>query len=398
MSRNIWFDYLTTAWVQVGNYTVRDFYRRGQHFVQGLGNITNDATMDTDAGAASVGETPTEVYSYTVTQGGNYAITFTVEGDAVETGLEGQVQVNGVDVGAAATTTGAADVTATVALDGLVPGDEITIVATGVDGTPDVNATVSAITLVAKEFEIPETFIREWATLSNGADAADPGYDVGAYGIGVANSSRTIDVPVAKRVHLLYRYDLESTRQERALVQVDASSTSSTAAADLGTSTGIGVVNQDLSRRVFTEDEYWETFAAKGFSRFGAVWPSGMKTSNVGELTSFTGDFVDVAGDTQTDIVLYVNPLYIENGLPLFSDVYLTAYHPSLTVDKYELPGYLLRWRGEPGSSHVAAINRDGSAVARKGPFRGTTETKLTIDGQEYDNADLYNVNNYRRH
>lgn len=394
MSRNIYFDYLGSAYVQVGKYNIKKFYRPGRHHLQGVGNVTADIVVDTDAvGAASAGATPTEVYDFVVPFSGSYTVSFTLEAKTQDT--TAQVQLDGADVGPEfEAEANGDDIDAVVRLTNVVAGQEITIIATG-HATGPVNASVVDIAVAVHEYELPETFTREWATFGTDVSA---GYDAGAYGIGVGSSSTVIEVPVVKRVHLLYKYDVESTRQERTLVQVDAASSGSSASADLGTSTGIGVVTDALARRVFTEDQFYAAFAPKGFNRFGAVWPSGMQPSAVGELRSVTGNFVDVSGSVVSNVTLYVAPLYIENERPLFDHVYMIGVDPSGAVSNYDVPGYLVRWLGGVGSDTIAPINRDGAELSRSNPIHGITETKLTIDGVQYDNADAYNVTNYRRH
>lgn len=399
MSRNIWFDYLTTAYVQVGRYTLDQFYRPGRHQVQGLGNITHDTLVDAAAGGTASGDVTSVVYDFTVRQAGRYSLAFSLA--AADETVEAQIKVNGVDFGNAITS-GVTDTLADIEIE-LDAGDRITIEATGtVDGDDaPVDAVVSDIRLTASEFAIPETFIREWATFSTANEAAVQGYDSGAYGIGVSASSKVIEVPKVKRVHLLYKYDLESTRQERTLVQVEASSEVSTPAADLGPA-GIGVINADLSRKVFNEDQFWDTFADSGYNRFGSVWPKGMKPSNVGELTSVSGNFVTVEGDDVSAVQLYVSPLYIENERPLFDAVYLAAAGMGVKQDGNEIEGYLIRWRGGIPSREIAPINRSGDEIVRNSPIYrdggNITEPKLVIDGIEYDGADAYNVSGYRRH
>lgn len=295
MSRTIWFEYLTTAYVQTGKYTVAEKYLPGQHFTQGLGNITAPA----------------------------------VEADK------------------------------------------------------------------------PESFSREWATFVEGTEAASSGYDPGSYGIGVGVSSRTIDLPLVREVHLLYMYDLESTRQVRTLVQVPAVTDAET---DLGTTSGLGIITDDLGRLPFSEDEYLASFAPAGFNRFGIVLPSGVALSDVSELHSLTGTFTDVESNTASYTV-YMSPLYIAQDRPLFDFIYLQN-SGAANLNGSGISGRLLRWQGGVVSTTIAPINREGSDVVRDGYLFNTSNqttsvpaatVNVGVDGQTYTNADAYNVKNLRR-
>lgn len=293
MSRTIWFDYLTDAYVQTGKYEVAEKYLPGQHFAQGIGNVV---------GATS-------------------------------------------------------------------------------------------------EVDLPESFSREWATFADGDDT-DLGYDPGAYGIGVGTSSRAITMPKVQHVHLLYMYDLESTRQVRTLVQVPYATDAET---DLGDS-GLKMINDDLSKKVFSEDSYIAAFAGEGFNRFGSVYPTGVIPSSVSELHSLTGTFVDTADQSATYRV-YVSPLYINNDRPLFDFIYLQKGIAS-NLDGSGISGYLLRWQGGVTSENIAPINREGNKLVRDGYLFKTSDQTVsspsdattTVDGVAYTNADAYNVRNHRRH
>lgn len=303
MSRNIWFDYLTTAHVQTGTYTVTETYLPGKHQLPRTPQIT------------AAGNTP---------------------------------------------------------------------------------------------LPYPESFNREWATFVTPTDATDKGYDPGAYGIGVNVHTREILIPTVKEVHLLYYYDMESTREERNLVQVDV--VDGDPVVDLGIEDGIGVVSDVLdsnglpTRRVFTEDQFYSAFAGEGFNRYGFVLPPGFSRSKVSELHSFTGTFTDVDDDVDTYTV-YMSPLYIANERPLFDFIYLQKNATNLRGEISGISGHLLRWRGGVPSSTIAPINRAGDAIQRDGYLYNVagqvitdpTESGLSIDGVSYDTADAYNVRNYKR-
>lgn len=302
MSRNIWFDYLTTAYVQTGSYQVVEQYLPGKHQMPRTTQIT------------AVGNVPTAY---------------------------------------------------------------------------------------------PESFNREWATFVTGTDAEDKGYDPGAYGIGVNVHNRTIEVPVVRQVHLLYYYDMESTRQERTLVQVPA--VDPDPVVDLGTA-GLDIVADTLDangfpmRRVFNESQYYDAFGPAGFNRFGFVLPTGMARSKVSELHSYTGSFEDVAGVTDVYTV-YMAPVYITNERPLFDFIYMQKDVTDLQSNVSGISGHLLRWRGGIPSEAIAPINRAGIAVGTSGYRHDVSThelveadavTKITVDGTEFSNTDAYNTG-YKR-
>lgn len=253
----------------------------------------------------------------------------------------------------------------------------------------------------------PESFNREWATFVTGTDAEDKGYDPGAYGIGVNVHERTINIPLVREVHLLYYYDMESTREERNLVQVPV--VDGDPVVDLGTA-GLDIVADVLDehglprRRVYTESQYYNAFGPDGFNRFGFVLPRGVARSKVHELHSFTGTFEDVEGNEDTYTV-YMNPLYIINERPLFDFIYLQKDVTDLQSNVMQISGHLLRWRGGIPSQTIAAINRSGEPITRDGYLYDLENQAITtpdqsgtivIDGVTYTHADSYNKG-YRR-
>lgn len=248
----------------------------------------------------------------------------------------------------------------------------------------------------------PESFSADWAWNRTPTDAVDKGYDPGAYGVGAPVHTRTIDIPLVKEVHLLYYYDMESTREERNLVQVDVAD--GDPVDDLGDS-GLGIVHDNLSRKVFTENQFYEAFAPQGYNQFGFVLPRGMSRSKVHELHSFTGTFEDI--DENSDVyTVYFEPVFINNDLPLFSFIYMQKDVTDLRGNVPNISSHILRWQGGIPSSTIAPINREGSAIVSDGYLYNvgaqvvTTpneNTTVVIDGVTYGGADQYNIGYKRR-
>ncbi len=249
---------------------------------------------------------------------------------------------------------------------------------------------------------MPETFQREWATFVTGTDALDPGFDPGAYGIGVHVHERTITVPRVRPVHLLYYYSLSGTKEERILVQAPVSAAGLIDPVDDlatgGAGFNLGMTDGTLGRIVRSSEDYIDTYAPQGFNRFGFVLPRGVSRSKASELHSFTGTFTDVDG-VEGPYTVYMEPLYINNDRPLFDFIYLQTDITDLDSNILQIPSRLLRWRGSIASENIAPINRAGDAIVRDGYYYDTANQEvtepqphtITIDGQAYTNADSYN-------
>lgn len=255
--------------------------------------------------------------------------------------------------------------------------------------------------------DYPETFQREWATFVTGTDAEDTGWDPGAYGIGVNVHERTITIPRVRPVHLLYYYSVSGTKEERILVQAPASAAGlADPEEDLGVGAGLSLrmTDNNLNRVVRSFEDYVGEYAPQGFNRYGFVLPPGVSRSKASELHSFTGTFTDVDGDPDTYTV-YMEPMYINNDRPLFDFIYLQTDITDLDSNVLQIPSRLLRWRGELTSQTIAPINRAGGALGRNGYLYDLANqevtvpskvTKITIDDEEYINADAYNMG-YKR-
>jgi len=407
----IHFDYLTSAYVQTGAYTLQKYYRQGQLFLQRVGGIVGDGIVDTVAGpVVGAASATTTVYTYQITGlGGTMTVDYTVTPSATTTVTSTvDVKVNGTTQ---ASHSIAAGVTAAqVYSDTVTAATGATITIDVVNAEPTVTLAASAITTARLDQPFPD-FQLDWAYLSTGHDNL-LGYDPGAYGIGLGVSKETIVVPVVKPVHLLYYYSERSTDEQRHLVQVDASGIDATAYTTDLVNTGIVSGTQAAPTRVvWTEDEYIDKWHYAGFHRFGDnIFPKGMQYSNVNELNSFTGTFTDVNGVSATHTA-YFDPIYFRNAWPMFDYIYMVdGFRAHLDPRVTGISGWLLRYRGEFPSEKMAPINRSGAALAVEGGYRyywnGTTLVELsatgasvlTENGVSYSNADSYNVTGYTRH
>lgn len=368
-----YFQYLTTAYVHTGEFKVRDFYRQGQHYLQGVGNV------------GSAGGEVSDSLPFTATQAGVYDLTFTgtVASDTYT------VLVNGTAVDSAVVAENAAG-SFTVEV---VVGDVIDLADTG-SGTAD------PISLVYTGNVPFPKFSRDWAAFSDGRDDLK-GYDPASYGIGVKSSAQDVVIPKVKEVSLFYFVHNISTQEQKTLVQFDG---------DLTDAVNAGIVAAGGERIVWTDEEYYEKFKTQGFNRFGKVLPAGVSESQVNELTSFTGDFEDTDGNVSS-VTAYFAPVYMYNGLPLFDKIYLQYGNENgMDGDVTGIPGHFMRWLGGTQSGTIAPINRAGDALKRDGYIYSSDGTNNTNtaktpadapashDGVSIVNADEYNVRNFRRY
>ena len=250
--------------------------------------------------------------------------------------------------------------------------------------------------------DYPDTFQREWATFVTGTDAADGGWDPGAYGIGVNVHEREITVPRVTPVHLLYYFSVSGTKEERILVQAPASAAGLLDAQDDlgvgGAGLNLNMVGANLSRNVRSFEDYVANFAPQGFNRYGFVLPRAVSRSKASELHSFTGTFTDV-DDNEAVYTTYIEPMYINNDRPLFDFIYLQTDITDLDSNVMQIPSRLLRWRGGIASENIAPINRTGDAITRDGYYYDVANQEVTspqahiieIDGVQYTHADAYN-------
>lgn len=372
-----YFEYLTTAYVQTGEYKVRNFYRQGQHYLQGVGNV------------GSAGGEVSDSLPFTATHAGVYTLDFTgTTGDDTYT-----VLVNGTAVDSADVDNGD-DGSFTVEV---VVGDEIDLEA-------DDSGVANPISLVYTGNVPFPKFSRDWAAFSDGRDDLK-GYDPASYGIGVKASERAVVIPRVKEVSLFYLVHNISTQEQKTLVQFDG---------DLSDAIAAGLVASDGStgweRIVRTEQEYLEKWTPKGFNRFGKVLPPLVSESQVNELTSFTGVFVDVDGNS-SNYTVYISPTYMYNGLPLFDQIYLeNGFTGGMDSKDTGIPGHFMRWLGGTQSGTIAPINREGDAVVRDGyiyasdgvsntnTVKTPSDATTSHDDNTYTNADEYNVRNFRRY
>lgn len=242
---------------------------------------------------------------------------------------------------------------------------------------------------------MPETFMREWATFVTPTDATTKGFDPGSYGIGVPVANRTITIPVLRPMTLLQFGHTVSTKQQKSTVAFDGDIAQAIAAGLLSGTPGAP------APRVYTHDDYIRAFAPQGFNRFGSVLPPNIAHTNVSDLVSFAGDFTNANGQLVTNTVLYLQPIYISNALPMFSFVYLQAgFRGNLSPADTLISGHLLRWRGLYVSEAHAPINRQGEAIdAGNGPrlYEDVLDVNVGENQFTYLNADAYNVVNMRR-
>lgn len=394
----VFFDYLTeNAYVSTGRIKVEEFYRAGYNTAQRVGYSLGSGEVATGSAKTASSTTPVEALNYTALVGGTYTITYSLSVGATDDGTA-VVKVGGTQVATQTLAAGSSDTSYTVTAENVAAGEAIVVTVEAGGATTDVDITAPVVSMLEQPF--PETFQREWATFANGRDDV-LGYDPGAYGIGTPVYNRSITVPAVKKVTLLYMYDTESTREVRRLVQYDGTASEAIAA---------GILGSGNSKVIRTNEEYIEKFGYDGFNRFGRVLPPDVQDSTVQELSSFKGTFVDTDGNTQNNVVLYVDPVYMNNGLPMFDMVYmLGGFSGNLDGDESLISGRLLRWHGEYVSENVAPINRAGDEYTNAGywyyvdgsgnTIQLTTDDVVTSqDGIAYTNADAYNLRNYRRY
>mgnify|MGYP000170190815 FL=1 len=378
----VYLNYLTEdAYVQVGEYTVEEFFREGQHVVQRLENVTNSQEVATS-------------FPYTSAYTGRHQVSFTAtdSGDSDGASCDFDVIVGGTSV---STTTVADGESENVSIEVDVEAGQVIDVSIETS-----EGSVSDVSITMEDRALPDSFYREWATYAEGRDNV-LGYDPGAYGIGTPVSRRTIVVPSVKKVSLLYLNYVASTKEERVLVQYDGT---------LSDLESAGLVGSSGERIVFTEDEWIQNFGAQGFNRFGFVMPPKMARSQVQELGVYHGDYVDAEGNViESDINLYLQPIYMYQEKPMFDYVYVTGgWRGDLDPDVTDISGHLFRWQGQFNSESIAPINRAGEAIIRdgydyyvdeSGDLQEITpaDSGITQDGQTYSGADAYNVRNYRR-
>ena len=408
----IHFDYLTSAYVQTGAYTLQKYYRQGQHFLQRVGDIVGDGVVNTLVGPVTGGAAATTtVYTYQITGlGGTMTVDYTITPSAATTAVSNTVDVKVNGTIQASHTIPVNTTAAQVYSDTVIAATGATITIDVANGESTVTLDASDITTARLDQPFPD-FQLDWAYLSTGQDNL-LGYDPGAYGIGLGVSKETIVVPVVKPVHLLYYYSEDSTDEQRHLVQVDATGTDGTAYTNDLVTPGIVSGTQTAPVRiVWTEDEYIDKWHYAGFHRFGDnIFPKGMQYSNVNELNSFTGTFTDVNNVSAT-YTAYFDPIYFRNAWPMFDYIYMVdGFRAHLDPNVTNISGWLLRYRGEFPSEKMAPINREGTALAVKGGYRyywnGTTLVELSSTGSDiliengvhYSNADPYNVTGYTRH
>jgi hypothetical protein len=245
----------------------------------------------------------------------------------------------------------------------------------------------------------PTTFTREWATITS------PDYDWGAYGTGLQVSSATVTLPSVTRRTLLYFFDIRGTAERRTLVETSAT------AAEL---VAQGLIASDGAVVLRTKEEYVTDFAFNGRIDFGGtgipILPNGVTVSQVSELYSYnaTIDGVNLdASDEAQPVQVYVSPTWLGNERPLFDKVYFADDNVKFANGTYAINAFQgkplrqVRWFGGVPSENIAAINRAGSALdystTKYTQAASVSEVKITENGQEFENADAYNVVNLKR-
>jgi len=383
-----YFQFLTdTAYVQTGEYKVRKFYKEGQHWLQGVGDVVGDKSV-------SLGTS----FPQTAATSGLHRIVTTLTASSNTTDY--QITVDGKVV-----LSGSVGVGTPVTLDEVVEvasGQVISLVTVPGGGT--ITPSGTAITFTGDK-SFPSTFSADWAVFSDGRDDLK-GYDPGAYSIGIKPSVSIITVPLLKKVSLLYLVSNNSTQEQRTLVQYDGDIDALDSAGIVDkVSTGSPTGEGKATRVTWTDQGYIEKFAPAGYNRFGKVLPKGIAESDVNELTSFTGSFQLTDGSTST-VTAYFQPIYMYNQLPLFDYVYLQGgFAGDFTADKgIEIPGHFLRWLGYAPSENIAPINRAGSGLVRDGyiwdssAMKTPSDVDIVDDGTTIKGADAYNVRNFRRY
>lgn len=369
------------AYVQTGEYKVREFYKPGQHFLQRVAGMTAPGVEVGTALPFTATEAGLHRVSFLVTNGAGTdvaTVNLTVDGEVKDSRIVGSDTANAV----------LEPVSVQLWLEA---GEAVAVAFVG--GTAPAASDVTVV--LTDETPFPETFSADWAVFSDGRDDLK-GYNPGSYGIGIKPSSRLITVPTVKRVSLLYMMSDKSTQEEKALVQFDG---------DLAELQSMGLIGPNGERVAFTDHEFNEKFAGEGFNRYGRVLPQGIAYSTVNELASFTGAFVGEDGQAVSDITVYFEPIYMYNQRPMFSYVYLQAGFSGKFGPWTANYGHFLRWLGEAQSETIAPINRIGDVVYRDGYLYDTENQVLTTpqdgafpgeDGITYENADQYNVRNWR--
>jgi hypothetical protein len=173
----------------------------------------------------------------------------------------------------------------------------------------------------------------------------------------------------------------------------------------------MGLFGANLTPLVRDRKEFLEAFKISGTNQFGKVLPKGVQYSNVSSLASIKGDFFTADGtailDTgTTSAALYVEPLYINNGLPIFDKVYLQSVTKGDFADnvngnitkEYGYSGYLVRFQGNYTSEHLSIANTN-IAIRKQSYAPGHYDIELeTVVTDARSNqgtrvlADTYNV------
>lgn len=377
-----YFNFLTeTAFVQTGEYKVREFYKPGQHFLQRVPGYTAPGVQV----ATSL--------PYTVATSGLHRVSFlATNGDGPDEAIVNLTVGGAVKHSLVVDADPSDDIVKAVSENiWLEAGDALDVSFVG-GNTP----AASAVTVVrTDETEFPSTFSADWAVFSDGRDDLK-GYNPGSYSIGIKPSTRIVTVPVVKQVSLLYYVSEKSTQEERALVQFDGDLT------DLKTMGLVGAAGERIS---FTDEEFVDKFAGTGFNRYGKIMPKGITYSTVNELASFTGNFIGESGQAVPGVTVYFENMFLHNQRPLFDYVYLQAGFAGKFGEWAENYGYFLRWLGGAQSETIAPINRWGDVIHRDGYLYDTDNQALTSphdgafpgeDGLVYENADSYNIRNWR--
>jgi hypothetical protein len=212
-------------------------------------------------------------------------------------------------------------------------------------------------------------------SLTSGRTNQGKSFDIGSYGIGLKEEFDSIVIPYLVPVAVLNFNWHESTRQETAVVTVELPNLTNVPA-QLQTKglfgANLGVLARDLQ-------EYLKTFKISGYNQFGKVMPKGVQYSNVQALSSLKGSFFNVDGTAINNVgtvnaPLYVEPLYVNQGLPLFDKVYLQGvktgdFSDSVngnTTKEWGYSGYLVRFQGAFTSENLSIANTN-LAIKKQG-------------------------------
>lgn len=279
--------------------------------------------------------------------------------------------------------------------------------------------------------EMPNNFIKTWAQFMTPEDALTVGYDQGAYGVGVSTYKTEVEVPMIAKVTLMYMYNTDGARPSRDLMVFWGAP-----------SEFVDRAGNRIDNRMWSKDEYNAEFNVKaGFERHGVNLPRGLAKATINELAVVQGDFVtwdteadgtpkvDAQGNyvekVERNQIVYMQPLYTFNRLPMFDVVYLNneagmlwkrdangGFERDANGDLIPVnpayatmqPNRLVRWRGGFGSEKAAFINfSDDSGIDHAMRLQNSPtgvvrlDENLTVDGVTYLNADGYNLTNTKR-